>query len=340
MIVSAKSSNKDFKPSFDLQLLRSSHLDSNLVTNCWPDDLLRRKNQWRVDLVASHPRLVAQAVQLTASGINWNEYLRVAQMVDLASLRTRLTKMLYNEYGVALLSIPPELSDDSLRLLVLLMGHALGSNVSPSVGSKSRPLFAVTATDDPTIGGRYGGNGRNSKHLALHTDGSGIHSHRVDVLAMLCLQAAQEGGASCIADARRAWLLLSRETRDLLLTPLPRTDPYQPDLPIDSLITKPIFEQGIVRNRHTLSFSYHPARVRDGVGMLHGGATKRQSENALCQLDDALKRSSIEVLLNRGEILILNNSLIAHGRTAFKDDPARPRMLERLWVEFDCSKVH
>jgi len=289
---------------------------------------ISRRHEWRVDLAETHPTLVAQAAEFTARGLHWNEYLNVAQMVDLATLRTRLTRMLYHENRVAILRLPPELGDDTLRLLVLLVGRALGRNVSPCVGSEARPLFAITAAPDPTLGGRYGGNGRNSKHLALHTDGSGIHSNRVDVLAMLCLQPAQNGGASRIADARTAWLLLSRETRDLLRTPLPRTDPYAPGLPIDSLITKPIFEQGI-----PLSFSYHPARIRDGVGMLHLGAIEGQLENALCQLDDALEKSSIEVLLNRGEILILNNSLIAHGRTAFKDDPARPRLLERLWVE-------
>ena len=330
MVVPAESSNKVFKPSFDLHLLPSSRKD---VANWWPDDLLSRKHAWRFDLAERHSTLVSQATELIARGLRWNEYLHVAQMADLATLRARLTKMLCEEYGVALLRIPPELSDDTLRLLVLLAGRALGRNVSPSVGSEARPLFAITATPDPTIGGRYGGNGRNSKHLALHTDGSGIHSDRVDVLGMLCLEPAQDGGESCIADARTAWLLLSPETRDLLRTPLPRTDPYAPGLPIDSLITKPIFEQGIARNGHTLSFSYHPARVRDGVGMLHRGPSERQLENALCQLDDALEKSSIEVLLNRGEILILNNSLIAHGRTAFKDDPARPRLLERLWVE-------
>jgi alpha-ketoglutarate-dependent taurine dioxygenase len=321
MVASAESSNN----IFDLRLLPFS---AQGVANWWPDDLLNRKHEWRVDLAETYPTLVAQASEFTARGLHWNEYRRVAQMVDLATLRTRLTKMLYDEHRVAILRIPPELSDDTLRLLVLLVGRALGRNVSPFVGSEPRPLFAITATPDPTIGGRYGGNGRNSKRLALHTDGSGIHSNRVDVLAMLCLQPAQDGGASRIADARTAWLLLNRETRDLLRTPLPRTDPYAPGLPIDSLITKPIFEQGI-----TLTFSYHPSRIRDGVGMLHLGAIERQLENALCQLDDALEKSSIEVLLNRGEILILNNSLIAHGRTAFKDDPARPRLLERLWVE-------
>jgi hypothetical protein len=326
MVVSAESSDK----VFDLHLLPFSAPD---ITNWWPADLLRRKHEWRVDLAATHPTLVAQGAEFTARGSSWNEYLRVAQMVELATLRILLTRMLYDEYGVAILRLPSELSDDTLRLLVLLVGRALGRNVSPSVGSEARPLFAVTATPDPTIGGRYGGNGRNSKRLALHTDGSGIHSDAVDVLAMLCLQPAQDGGASRIADARTAWLLLSPEIRDLLRTPLPRTDPYAPGLPIGSLITKPIFEQGIARNGHTLSFSYHPARIRDGVGMLYRGAIERQLENALCQLDDALDKSSIEVLLSRGEILILNNSLIAHGRTAFKDDPARPRLLERLWVE-------
>ena len=290
MIVSAESSNKVFKPSFDLQpLLFSPRCSNLLVGNYWPDDLLRRKNHWRVDLAVTHPTLLVKAAQFIEGGSHWTEYLRVAQMVNLETLRTRLIQMLHNEYGVAVLRIPSQLSDDTLRLLVLLVGHALGTNVSPSVGSELRPLFAVTATNDPTIGGRYGGNGRNSKLLALHTDGSGIHSHRVDVLGMLCLQAAQEGGASCIADARRAWLLLNRETRDLLRMPLPRTDPYAPGLPIGSLITRPIFEQGTSRNGNTLSFSYHPSRVRDGVGLLHWGAIERQLENALCQLDAALK---------------------------------------------------
>ena len=324
MVVPAQSSNKVFKPSFELQLLPSSH------QGWWPGDLLSRKHEWRLDLAATDPTLVSQAAEFTARGGYWNEYLRVAQIVDLSTLRACLSKVLYEEYRVALLRLPPELSDDTLRLLVLLAGRALGRNVSPSVGSEARPLFAITATPDPSIGGMYGGNGRNSKNLALHTDGSGIHSNRVDVLAMLCLQPADEGGSSRIADARTAWLLLSPETRDLLCTPLPRTDPYAPHLPIDSLITKPIFEHGI---GHTLSFSYHPSRVRDGVAMLHRGAIEPQLESALCELDEALEKSSIEVLLNRGEILILNNSLIAHGRTAFKDDPARPRLLERLWVE-------
>ena len=335
MVALAESSNKISKPNLDLQLFRFLKRGSNgFVAKCWPDDILEYKNQWQVDLAASYPTLVAQAAQFTGDGLHANDYRRVAQSIYLATLRTHLIKMLYEEYGVALLCSPPELSDDSLRLLVLLIGCALGRNVSPSVGSEARPLFAITASPDPTIGGRYGGNGRNSARLALHTDGSGIHSDRVDVLGMLCLHAAQEGGSSRIADARRAWFLLSRETKALFRTPLPRTDPYAPGLPAESLITKPIFEQGMSHNDRILTFSYHPSRIRDGIGMLlHLGTIAGQLETALCQLDDALERSAIEVLLKRGDILILNNSIIAHGRTAFKDDPTRPRLLERLWVE-------
>ncbi|HET9711475.1 MAG TPA: hypothetical protein VFP64_06325, partial [Pyrinomonadaceae bacterium] len=127
--------------------------------NCSMVVSVSRKHEWRVDLAETDPTLLAQAAQFTARGLHWNEYLRVAQMVDLATLRTRLTRMLYDEYRVALLRIPPELSDDTLRLLVLLVGRALGKNVTPSVETKARPLFAITATPDPTIGGRYGGNG-------------------------------------------------------------------------------------------------------------------------------------------------------------------------------------
>src|SRR6185295_14506744 len=163
MIASTQSSNKVFNTSSDVRLFTSSYGDSSRLANCWPDDLLTRKNDWTVDLAASYPTLLEQAAQFIKSGSHWTEYLRLAQMVDLETLRTRLTKMLFHEYGVAVLRISGQFSDDTLRLLLLLVGQALGTNVSPSVGSESRPLFAITASDDPTIGGRYGGNGRNSK---------------------------------------------------------------------------------------------------------------------------------------------------------------------------------
>jgi Taurine catabolism dioxygenase TauD, TfdA family len=338
MISSAELINRVTETRPEARANKLLHLSSDRLFSNWsPNDLPGRENQWRLDLTVGHPILLAQASQFTQNGLQWKEYLRVVELIDLESLRFRLTNLLYGEYGLALLHIGAHLSDDAMRLMVLLVGHALGRNVAPSTGGESRPLFAVTATGDPTIGGSYGGNGRNARFLKLHTDGSGIHGRRVDVMGMLCLRAARQGGVSRIADARTTYLQLDKETRDLLCTSLPRTDPYAPGIPVESLVSRPIFEKISSANGWDLRFSYHPSRLRDGVRLLHRGTIEPQLERALFQLDSVLERLAFEVLLSRGDILILNNSIVAHGRTAFTDDPAHPRLIERLWVEVDSQ---
>jgi len=298
----------------------------------WPPT---SEDSWRMDLSAEYESLVTQAAELSDGGLHWREYLRAPDLVDLERLRTRMTTLLWQKYGFALVSIGDHISDDAMRLLFLLIGRAMGRNVAPSPGGQVRALFAVTATDDPTIGGNYGGNGRNARSLALHTDGSGIHSARVDVLGMLCLRPAQRGGVSRVADARSLYSVLDEEARTLLSVPLPRTDPYTPGLPPERLICRPVFDLVPGSGDCGLRFSYHPHRVRDGIRMLHGGAITPPLELALSALDSALESSAFDILLGRGDILILNNWVVAHGRTAFSDDLCQPRLIERLWVEID-----
>lgn len=319
---------------------RSPHADSvtgqsSAIPNWSSADLLACEDRWRLDLTAGHGAVLAQAARLSDGGLHWQEYLRAPDLVELVHLRTRLTSLLWEQYGVALLRLGDHFSDDAMRLVLLLVGRALGRNVVPSVGGEPRALFAVTATDDPTIGGNYGGNGRNARLLALHTDGSGIHSGRVDVLSMLCIRPAREGGVSRLADARTAYLQLDEEARTLLSAPLPRTDPYAPGLRAERLICRPVFDQVPGRGNWALRFSYHPQRVRGGIRLRGEGAIAPSLERALSDLDSELERAAVDVSLGRGDILVVNNLVVAHGRTAFNDDPVYPRLIERLWVEVD-----
>jgi alpha-ketoglutarate-dependent taurine dioxygenase len=58
-------------------------------------------------------------------------------------------------------------------------------------------------------------------------------------------------------------------------------------------------------------------------------------QEALSMLEDFLNNNqlTIEFLLNPGELVIINNKLICHGRTSFRDGP-QVRQLIRLWANY------
>jgi hypothetical protein len=310
---------------------------SSALSNWSPASLLVSADQWQLDLATDHEALLARVARLSEGGLPWQEYLRAPVLVEMGPLYMRLTRLLWEGSCIALLRLGEDMSDDAMRLLLLLVGRALGRNIAPRVGAESRPLFAVTATDDPTIGGEYGGNARNARALALHTDGSGIHSGRVDILGMLCIRAAEQGGISRFADARTAYLELDDESRILLTAPFPRVDPYNPRLPVDRLISRPVFDLLPAQGVRDFRFSYHPQRVRDGIRLRDDGIIAQPLERALSTLDAVLDRSAIDVSIGRGDSVILNNNVVAHGRTAFQDHPVRSRLVERLWDEVDSE---
>ena len=305
--------------------------DSSPDIHSWsPTDLLAAQAEWRIDLSSESP-VVQQPMQLSAGSLEWQDYLGAPDLCGLEYLREQLGSLFRGKYGLVLLHVDSRIDDDAMRLLTLLLGRAMGKNVAPEAAGEHRPLFAITATGDSTIGGRYGGNGRNAKFLAMHTDGSGIHSGRVDIMGLLCLQAAREGGLTRLADSRAAYQRLSNDRQRLLSAPIPRTDPYATRLPAEQLTRRPVFEARAPGDCAPV-FSYHPQRVRDGLRAANG-AIEPALEQALSELDSELAQGAAEILLERGDILLVDNSTIAHGRTAFEDDPARPRFIERLWIE-------
>lgn len=284
--------------------------------------------QWRIDLALEHGRLLERVTRLSAGGLSWENYLQAPELEDLQVLRRSLGTSLGVDHGISLLRIGQDMSDHAMRLLFLLLGRAMGRNVGPT--TCDRPLFAITATDDPTIGGTYAGNGRNARALALHTDGSGIHSGRVDILGMLCIRAADKGGISRFADTRVVYRQLGDDDQQMLANSYPRIDPYNPYLSADRLVCRPIFEPV----QAGLRFSYHPARVRDGIRLRDGGFVAPALEQAFANLDVMLEQSAVEFPLSRGDMIFLDNRVIAHGRTAFVDS-CRPRWIERLWLEIE-----
>jgi hypothetical protein len=285
--------------------------------------------EWIVDL-ENEVRAPDFKAFLRRNSKDWQHWAGAACPESLKDVSKRLRELVLQRTGIALLKCGPQCTPDEARLLQLILGCEFGPNVTRTPGGDDRPLFALEAAQDPTASGRYSGNGLRGNAIGFHTDGSGTTDREVELLSLLCLRPARFGGQSRVANAQLAYKFLPSTARAALACAFPRENPFAPGLTAAALKVAPIFR---AVERHGVSyfhFSYHPQRVRNGIcsNQEHLGA----ATESLQALDEALGRFSCDINLMANEILLVNNSAIAHDRRAFIDDPQAKRQLERFWA--------
>lgn len=171
---------------------------------------------------------------------------------------------------------------------------------------------------------------KTNRSLPYHTD----MAHLVpDVFMLLTVRPARTGGASLLASGHTAVNALARQDPARLAVLRERFDfdraqdaaPGQS--PVDSA---PIVAHtgGGVRVR------YNRARIHRGH-RLSGRPLTDQARAALDALDETLaaQAHTLELFLEPGDVLAVNNHAILHSRTEFTDDPGGPgRLLLRHWI--------
>ena len=170
---------------------------------------------------------------------------------------------------------------------------------------------------------------------SFHTDSS-ARDTLPDIVGLLCLQPALEGGNSLICSATAVHeQLRAAHPDDLKLL-------YQ-DF-IRDIVTPGAGQQGIAENRFPVfSYGYYGSgltfrymRYWIETGCRRAGLPLLEAElKAFDRLDTLLGSNEqvVQLRLGAGEMLWLNNHTIAHNRTEFRDHPAKPRRLLRMWLE-------
>jgi hypothetical protein len=218
-----------------------------------------------------------------------------------------------------------ELTVQELSTALLTFGTCLGQPVSQTV--------------DGALVGRVedvGKNASNPTHRGHQTSaGLPFHVDRTDVIALLCVRTAMTGGVSRLASAHAVHNVLLEETPellDVLYEPLPH-DRRGEELPGQSpWLELSIFaevERALV-TRYVRRFIASAMRFPDA---------RRLSDlqlRALDRIDHILARPgfALDMQLAPGDLQLVDNYAIWHGRTAFTDpaDPADGRLLLRLWL--------
>lgn len=220
-----------------------------------------------------------------------------------------------------------EIDAADMRLMYLGFGSHFGRPTSQSPLGDLIGEVVNIGGDDPQERAY-----RSSRRLSLHTD-------RCDHLAMLCVRPALSGGMSGYASGLTAHNILLEERPDLVevLYRGYHHHRFGQQAPGESLVTEeriPIFS--VAEGVPSMIFirGYIDLAVREG----HVRLSELELEALDC-LESVTERADVklQLMMEPGELNIVNNCLLLHNRSKFEDadDPARKRLLLRLWLRED-----
>ena len=199
-------------------------------------------------------------------------------------------------------------------------------------GRVSSQLDAKAAGDGAVLASRA--RARSSGPLRFHTD-------RCDAIALLCVRNGISGGVSKLASIpyiHNEILRRRPDLHDLLCHDYWRSRPDDEDGPgREKVFALPVF--GVRDGKLTSQYSrtyVEQAQEFDFVPRL----TADQNA-ALDLLAEIAEESCLHSPFEEGDIQILNNHVVYHGRTAYEDDAGagQSRLLLRLWLSMPNSRA-
>jgi len=292
---------------------------------------------------ASGPAVWSGAEQ--AQRTDWILQLTPAQKRELerAADHVRSSGLKLEEAGRADFSLPslaPALQEVARELatgrgFVLVRGLSVADYSAEEIGTIFWGIgsYLGTGVAQSTAGDRLGHVIDRGSKERYYTAGGAIEFHvdPVDVVGLLCVRAALEGGQSRIASAGAIHNLMLAERPDLLQC-LYRgyhcSRRGHGDTVTDWRV--PVY----ARNAGRLESYFLPITIRQAVE--EGFPLTAEEEEALACLQAVAARPDVylDMDFQPGDMQFLSNRVIFHARTDYRDnpDPALKRHLLRLWL--------
>jgi hypothetical protein len=233
-----------------------------------------------------------------------------------------LTELQQGRGIVLLRRLPVErYSRAQIDLIYWGIGTHLGAGVSQSVlGDMIGEVRDMTASDP------HARAYRNKQELTLHTD-------LCDIIGMLSLQAAMQGGVSSYTSVYAVHNALLEARPDLLVRLYEGFHYHRrgEEGPGEAPIT-PHKVPVLAFQNNQLSARYVRSYLTAAMDEL------KASDSGLIEALDLFDRTAdelaLKLVLQPGDISLINNMSVLHSRSAFEDwpDGTRKRLLLRLWL--------
>ncbi|WVW83551.1 hypothetical protein I302_105572 [Kwoniella bestiolae CBS 10118] len=170
-----------------------------------------------------------------------------------------------------------------------------------------------------------------------------FHTDAADIVGLLCLAKAKEGGESDVVSAHHLWNTLQKERPDVaeLLT---KPDWYFDRKGETSQGQKEWIKKAVFYWHHGRLIShYDPYYVKSITRHVEAGHIPGHSEaqlEAIQVLEDTAQRLALHMVLAVGDIQFVADTHVFHARTAYVDyPPPQPRRhLLRLWLATPTSE--
>ncbi|MEU4222709.1 TauD/TfdA family dioxygenase [Nonomuraea sp. NPDC026600] len=279
---------------------------------------------WKVPLTAEHRQEVLDAVQ--AAGPASDATTPAAfPLPTLGPLLRRVRDELADGRGFVLVQgVPVEaMSERQCEIAALGLGCHIGQIAGQGPGQA--PLTHVRDTGaDPS---------RPRTRSYQHSGRLGYHSDPTDVVALLCVRPAMSGGLSAVVSSVAVHNEVVRTRPDLAeVLYQPWWHDRRTGQGPDSFFTKPLCTP---RGDGGVSISYGPDYIRSAQRGAHVPPLTPAQQEAMDLLDQLTgdPRFALTMDLRAGDLQLLNNHVVLHGRTAYEDhpEPERRRHLLRLW---------
>lgn len=313
----------------------------------WKGSQMSQSRRWVMPIPA---RVLDQldAALGKAAALDWRDVSRSNfPLPGAASFFDEVREELENGSGMVKLSglDVSRYSHDQLRRLWYGIGCHLGAPVYQNCRGELMRDIRDEGTDVAIklYGATVDASGKQFLSSGARTLSPGqlrFHTDRCDVVGLLCVGQSSEGGVSKLASSATVCNEILRRRPDLhaaLCKPIPRSRFGEEAGSEHVAYELPVF--GVRNGKLTSHFSLtyiENAQLVPGVRKL----TDVEHE-AIQMLMDVAEEVCFEMRFTPGDMQLLNNHVIYHGRTAFKDDATtgQVRLLMRLWLSMPNSRA-
>lgn len=256
----------------------------------------------------------------------------------LAPLLEQIGRELEQGCGIVRLRGLPVQKYSSAELETLFMGICRHLGVPVYQNSHGQILRQI-CDEGSEVGSRYGqldsahGVFLSSRARTASTAELRFHTDRTDVVGLLCVGRASSGGVSKVASTVAVHNQILARRPDLL--ELLYQDYYRSRLGEETGGERVVYALPIFAVRDG-KFTSHYSRTYIEAAQLLPEVTKMSDAQweALDLLAEIAEEICLDMVLEPGDIQLLNNHVIYHARTAFENDPQRgmERRLYRIWL--------